>query len=119
MGNKSKHILYTSIAFSCLTTNLFSVPLTPYTVSLGTDSATETGGLGTGTSGDFRYVLNQIANNQALGTTGIWHVDFDPSVTTVTASKTMDNYTNYPRRRPSSFVGELTCRNRTDTLREL
>ncbi len=36
-----------------------------------------------------------------------------------TASKTMDNYTHVQRRQPSSFVDELTYRDRTDTLREL
>lgn len=36
-----------------------------------------------------------------------------------TASKTMDNYTHVQRRQPSSFVGELTYRNHTDTPREL
>src|SRR2546427_740786 len=36
-----------------------------YTVNAGTDANIGTGGAGTGTSGELRYVLNQILNNQA------------------------------------------------------
>ena len=36
-----------------------------YTVNVGTDAAVSTGGSGSGNAGDFRFVLNQIMNNQA------------------------------------------------------
>jgi len=45
-------------------TMVFSVP-TIYTVSQGTDSSVSSGGSGSGTSGDLRFVLNSILNTQA------------------------------------------------------
>lgn len=84
MNKKSKYLPYTSAIFSLfLTTNLLSSTVT-YTVTSGTDSSVSTGGSGSGTSGDFRYVLNQIANEQAQGHTNSWNVVFSPSVTSVT-----------------------------------
>lgn len=38
-----------------------------YVVTLGTDSAVSGGGCGSGTTGDLRYVLNQILNSQVEG----------------------------------------------------
>lgn len=46
-----------------------SFALTTYTVNLGTDTSIATGGSGSGTSGDLRWVLNQILNQQAQGIT--------------------------------------------------
>lgn len=53
--------------------SLFVLPLwsVDYVVNLGTDSSISSGGASTGaTSGDLRYVLNQILNNQAQGISG-------------------------------------------------
>ncbi len=61
--------------------------LTTYTVNVGTDAAVNTGGSGTGTTGDLRYVLNQILNAQAQGNTDSRQVNF--SVPTVTLTRTL------------------------------
>lgn len=50
-----------------------------YIVNVSTDSATTTGGSGSGKSGDFRYVLNQILNGQAQGTAGPFNITFSTS----------------------------------------
>lgn len=69
-------IKLSALLFIALQSSLFST--TTYTVNRSTDGAVNSGGLGSGTaSGDFRYVLNQIANNQAQGVSGPWAVEFD------------------------------------------
>jgi hypothetical protein len=63
MLSLKKKISSVSLIISTLTPlSMFS---TDYTVNLSTDSSYSSGGSGSGTSGDFRYVLNQILNNQA------------------------------------------------------
>lgn len=72
-----------------LTTGAFSDTVT-YTVNLETDSSVSTGGSGSGTTGDLRFVLNTILNDQAQqGTTRTREILFDPSVTTVTLAGIM------------------------------
>jgi|GEM_PF-1227384 len=56
---------FSQITFATLiATKAFGVD---YTVNTGGDSAVATGGAGAGTQGDFRFVLNQIMNAQASG----------------------------------------------------
>lgn len=51
------------------TTHSFSLPTTTYTVDVSTDNATTSGGFGSSsTTGDLRYVMNQILNQQASET---------------------------------------------------
>lgn len=51
---------------------LFVLPLwsVNYVVNVGTDASVSSGGSGSGTTGELRYVLNQILNNQAQGLDG-------------------------------------------------
>lgn len=78
-----------ALFFISLQSFLFST--TTYTVNRSTDAAVNSGGFGSGTSGDFRYVLNQIANNQAQGVSGPWAIEFDTNGVTLAGTPPMIN----------------------------
>lgn len=74
-----------AIPGTCLTLLASNAFATAYTVDLDTDNFVAMGGSSTASkSGGLRYVLNQILNNQAQGTTGTHTIGF--SVATVTLS---------------------------------
>ncbi len=80
MSPKSRAFISSTTAF----TLLFALghALTTYTVDTPTDAAITTGGTTTGTrSGDLRYVLNKILNDQALGPTDSRQINFTSSAT--------------------------------------
>src|SRR5580692_4858139 len=86
------------LALSCTYfTLLSSLPLfaTNYTVTLSTDSAVTTGGTSvTSTTGDLRFVLNQILNDQAQGTFATRDVAFTTSSVTLSGILPMVNLFN-------------------------
>ncbi len=74
MSLRWKEIFCSTICFSLATAAVFSAD---YIVSLGSDSAVNTGGA----TGELRYTLNQILNSQAQGTAGPFNITFSvPSV---------------------------------------
>ncbi len=63
-----------------------SIFATNYIVNVGTDASVSTGGDGTSTTGDFRYVLNQILNEQAQSLSSPPHtITFTTPSVTLTA----------------------------------
>ncbi len=79
MSTSWKKFALSTTAFTLLASNVFS---TPYTVTSGGDTVLG-GGVGVGTSGELRYVLNQLLNDRAQGNGGTTHtITFSvPSVT--------------------------------------